>query len=70
MGGQKPRPGDCPGRRVEKHVYLVGSVSEDDVLRGYEGDDYEVVTARIVVHGKDMLRRTFRYAGYEDELSE
>jgi hypothetical protein len=35
----------------------------------YEGDSYEVVAARIVLEGKDVVGRTFRFAGFEDELT-
>ncbi|KAF2707296.1 hypothetical protein K504DRAFT_384434, partial [Pleomassaria siparia CBS 279.74] len=60
---------DSPGGRVEGCVYPVLSVDQEDALRAYEGDSYEVVGARIVLDGTEIEGRTFRFAGAEDELS-
>lgn len=61
---------DCPGGRVEGYAFSVTSSEQEDALRVHEGDSYEVVTARLVVKGKEMVGRTFRCAGFEDALTE
>jgi hypothetical protein len=61
---------DCPGARVEGHVYSVKSVEEEETLRAYEGDSYEVVNARVEIEGEVKGCRTFRFAGHEDELED
>ncbi|KAF2188331.1 hypothetical protein K469DRAFT_703839 [Zopfia rhizophila CBS 207.26] len=59
---------DSPGGKVEGCVYPVMSVDQEDALRVYEGDSYEVVGARVVLEGREMEGRTFRFSGFEDEL--
>ena len=39
-------------------------------MRAYEGVSYEVVNARVAIDGKVKGCRTFRFAGYEDELED
>jgi hypothetical protein len=46
------------------------SVDQEDALRVYEGDAYEVVAARLIADGQEMVGRTFRFAGCEEELGE
>ncbi|OSS51033.1 hypothetical protein B5807_04581 [Epicoccum nigrum] len=58
----------CPGGEVQGHVFRIKSVEEEKALRAYDGDSDEVVDARVVIDGKVKGFRTFRYAGYEDEL--
>lgn len=60
---------DSPGEQVEGFACLVASVEQENALRRYEGDNYEVVSARFIVGGTEVQGRTFRFAGYEDELS-
>lgn len=59
---------DSPGVQVEGFVYSVLSVDQEDALRVYEGDSYEVVIARIILKGTEIKGRTFRFSGFEDEL--
>lgn len=47
---------------------LIRSNEKEFALRRYEGDSYEVVAARFMVGKKEVYGRTFRFAGYEDEL--
>ena len=54
---------------MEGTAFLVVSVDQEDALRVYEGDSYEVVTARIMLEGKEVVGGTFRFAGFEDELA-
>ena len=61
---------DGPGAIVNGFAYLCTSSDEEDALRVYEGDDYEVVAAKLIVDGKEMMGRTFRFAGLHDELTE
>jgi len=60
---------DCPGERVDGFVYPITSLDEEDAIRAYETANYEVVKARIVLDGKEIEGRTFRFAGFEDELT-
>lgn len=60
---------DSPGEQVEGFAYPVRSDEEENVLRRYEGDSYEVVAARFSVGGTDVYGRTFRFVGCEAELS-
>jgi hypothetical protein len=60
---------DSPGGEVEGCVYPVMSVDQEDVLRVYEGDSYEVTGARILLQGREIEGRTFRFSGFEDDLS-
>jgi hypothetical protein len=61
---------DCPGGKVQGHVFRVKSVEEEEALRAYEGDSYEVVNARVEIRGEVKGCRTFRFAGYKDELED
>jgi hypothetical protein len=54
---------------VNGFAYVCTSADQGDALRVYEGDTYEVVAARLIVDGKEMMARTFRFAGFEDELT-
>jgi hypothetical protein len=70
---------DSPGSEVEGWIYPVMSAEQEDILRLYEGDSYEVVDSKIHLEDENvgqkkkrrlLLRaRTFRFAGYDDELS-
>jgi len=60
---------DDPGAMVDGVAYACMSVEQEDALRVYEGDAYEVVTARLIVNGTEVVGRTFRFAGFDDELS-
>lgn len=55
---------------VNGFAYVVISADQEDALRVYEGDGYEVVAARLVVDGQEIMGRTFRFAGFDDELVE
>jgi len=61
---------DKPGAVVDGVVYACASVDQEDALRVYEGDAYEVVAARMVVDGREVVGRTFRFAGFDDELTD
>lgn len=54
---------------MEGCVYPVVSVDQEDALRVYEGDSYEVLSASIVLEGREIGGRTFRFSGFEDELT-
>jgi len=58
------------GAVVDGVVYACASVDQEDALRVYEGEAYEVVAARLVVDGREVMGRTFRFAGFDDELGE
>ena len=60
---------DSPGEQIQGFACLVRSEEEEDALRVYEGDSYEVVAARFVVDGIEVHARTFRFVGCKDELS-
>lgn len=60
---------DDPGGRVDGWSYVVASASQEHALREYEGDNYEVVAARLLIDGKETTGRTFRFAGYDDDLT-
>jgi hypothetical protein len=60
---------DCAGGNVEGFACLIQSKEEEEALRRYEGHTYEVVQARFMIKGREVYGRTFRFAGYEDELS-
>ena len=60
---------DQPGAVVAGVAYACMSADQEDALRVYEGDAYEVVAARMMVDGKEVKGRTFRFAGCEEELS-
>lgn len=59
---------DCPAGDVEGYACAIGTEVEEDALRRYEGDSYEVVAARFLVGGMEVVGRAFRFAGCEDEL--
>ncbi|KAF3007952.1 hypothetical protein E8E13_011308 [Curvularia kusanoi] len=59
---------DCPGGKVEGHVFAVKSVDEEEALRAYEGSNYEVVRAEVEVDGKRKECLTFRFVGSENDL--
>jgi hypothetical protein len=61
---------DEPGAVVNGFAYPCKSVDQEDALRVYEGDNYEVVAARLVVDGMEMRGRTFRFAGFDDEFND
>jgi hypothetical protein len=61
---------DSPGAKADGFAYAVTSSDQEEALRVYEGDHYEVVAARIVVGGQQIVGRTFRFAGFEDELTQ
>lgn len=61
---------DEPGATVSGHAYICGSSDQEDALRTYEGDSYEVVAARLMTNGEELMGRTFRFAGFDDELTE
>lgn len=61
---------DEPGAVVGGFAYLCTSSDQEDALRVYEGDNYEVVATKLIVDGKEMIGRTFRFAGFDDELTE
>jgi hypothetical protein len=60
---------DEPGGVVDGFAFSCSSVDWEDALRAYEGDAYEVVAARLVVDGREIVGRTFRFAGFDDELT-
>lgn len=60
---------DSPGEKVQGFACVIRSDEEEDALRRYEGDNYEVVAARFVVCGTEVRGRTFRFVGRENELS-
>lgn len=61
---------DKPGAKVNGFAYKVTSTDQGEALRVYEGDNYEVVAAKLIVDGEEMIGRTFRFAGFDDELTE
>ncbi|KAH6865221.1 hypothetical protein BKA58DRAFT_404983 [Alternaria rosae] len=61
---------DEPGAVMGGLAFSCESVDQEEALRAYEGDSYEVVAARLVVDGREVVGRTFRFAGCEEELSE
>jgi hypothetical protein len=61
---------DAPGAKADGFAYAVTSSDQEEALRVYEGDHYEVVAARIVVGGQEIVGRTFRFAGFENELTQ
>ena len=61
---------DEPGAMVCGVAYACTSVDQEDALRVYEGDAYEVVAARMVVDGMEIVGSTFRFAGFDDELTD
>lgn len=61
---------DEPGAVVEGVAHACTSVDQEDTLRVYEGDTYEVVAARLVVDGREVMEKTFRFAECEEELTD
>jgi hypothetical protein len=61
---------DEPEALVNGVACACTSVDQEDALRVYEGDAYEVVAARLIMDGQGMVGRTFRFAGCEEELGE
>jgi hypothetical protein len=61
---------DDPGAKVNGFAYIITSADQADALRAYEGDNYEVVAAKLIMDGKEMMGRTFRFTGFDDELTE
>jgi hypothetical protein len=61
---------DSPGGEVEEYVYPVTSIDQEDALRVYEGDAYEVVSARVILKDREIDARAFRFSGVEEELAE
>jgi hypothetical protein len=61
---------DAPGAKEDGFAYAVTSADQEEALRVYEGDHYEVVAAKMVLSGREIAGRTFRFAGELDELSE
>ena len=59
---------DAPGEVVLGSAFLVKSRAEEDVLRFYETDKYEVVRCRITTHSGGMDGLTFRFDGSERDL--
>jgi hypothetical protein len=55
---------------VNGFAYLCESADQEATLRLYEGDNYEVVAAKLLIDAKEVLGRTFRFAGFDDELTE
>lgn len=63
---------DKPGATVDGFAYQVASVEQEDVLRIYETENYEVVRAKIELNengGNHWVRGyTFRFSGFVDDL--
>lgn len=59
---------DAPGELVDGFAFLVQSRLEEDSLRFYETDKYEVVRCEIVTQSGAILGLTFRFRGNLDEL--
>lgn len=53
---------------MDGFVFSVQTVDQENELRRYEGDSYEIVRARVVIDGKEEEGRVFRFGGYEDDL--
>ena len=60
---------DEPGARVKGFAFIITSSNQEDALRVYESDNYEVVAANLIVNRQEIIGRTFRFAGFDDELS-
>ena len=61
---------DGPGAIVNGFAYACTSSDQADALRVYEGDNYEVVAAKLIMDGKQIIGRTFRFTGFDNELTE
>ncbi|OAL54470.1 hypothetical protein IQ07DRAFT_595980 [Pyrenochaeta sp. DS3sAY3a] len=68
-GGKYRALVDGPGDMVNGFAYAITTTDQEDALRLYEGDNYEVVTATMIVDGKEITGRSFRFAGFENELT-
>jgi hypothetical protein len=55
---------------VEGTTFPVVYDDQGEALRVDEGDIYEVVTARFGLEGEETAQRTFRFAWFEDKLTE
>ena len=59
---------DAPGEVVHGSAFLVQSKAEEDALRFYETDKYEVVRCQITTQSDVMDGLTFRFDGTERDL--
>ncbi|KAK7885624.1 hypothetical protein LTR67_010417 [Exophiala xenobiotica] len=59
---------DAPGTEVDGSAFLVGSRDQEDALRFYETDKYEVVRCHITMQTGVVCGLTFRFDGAESEL--
>lgn len=62
-GGKYKALVDCPGRLVHGHAFLVQDQDQEEALRCYETDKYEVVRCEISMGDEDVRGLTFRFAG-------
>jgi hypothetical protein len=63
---------DEPGGEVQGCVYPICSLAEEEALRSYEGDSYEVVRGACMLWDWEMGEvevRTFRFCGADAELA-
>jgi hypothetical protein len=67
-GGKYRALVDGPGDMVNGFAYAITTADQEDAIRVYEGDNYEVVAATIIVDGEEIMGRSFRFAGFADEL--
>lgn len=68
-GGKYRALVDGPGDMVNGFAYAITAADQEDALRVYEGYSYVVVAATMIVDGKEITGRSFRFAGFEDELA-
>ncbi|KIW39798.1 uncharacterized protein PV06_08382 [Exophiala oligosperma] len=61
---------DAPGEEVPGSAFLVQSASQEDALRFYETDKYEVVRCKITTQTEVLDGLTFRFDGSEDDLDQ
>ncbi|KAK5240470.1 hypothetical protein LTR40_011694 [Exophiala xenobiotica] len=59
---------DAPGTEVYGSAFLVESRDQEDALRIYETDKYEVVRCHITMQTGVVCGLTFRFDGAESEL--
>ncbi|KIW57829.1 hypothetical protein PV05_02386 [Exophiala xenobiotica] len=59
---------DAPGEKVDGSAFLVESRDQEDALRFYETDKYEVVRCHITMQTGVVCGLTFRFNGAEHEL--
>ncbi|RVX70353.1 hypothetical protein B0A52_05852 [Exophiala mesophila] len=67
-GGKYKALVDAPGESVQGCAFLVKTQIEEDALRFYETDKYEVVRCQILTQSGAMHGLTFRFKGNLDEL--